>query len=78
VVSEEYWDQIRTALDTRPVLVLLAGPNGAGKTTFYYTFLQPAGLLYVNADLVAKELQIPAYEAAQVIGRVRAELLQQA
>jgi predicted ABC-type ATPase len=60
------------------VLVLLAGPNGAGKTTFYYTFLQAVGLLYVNADLVAKELQIPAYEAAQVIGRVRAELLQQA
>jgi predicted ABC-type ATPase len=77
MASSEYWDRIRTALDIRPVVVLLAGPNGAGKTTFYNAFLQETALLYVNADVMAKELQVPAYEAAQLTSRVAAELLRQ-
>lgn len=31
----------------------LAEPNGAGKTTFYHAHLQPAGLRFVNADVLA-------------------------
>ena len=45
-------------LDRRPIVVALAGPNGAGKTTFYYSNLQPAGLRLVNADGLARELEI--------------------
>ncbi|MEE9356015.1 MAG: hypothetical protein V3U75_10545 [Methylococcaceae bacterium] len=37
-------------------LWLLAGGNGAGKSTFYWTRLEPLGLLFVNANIVAKQL----------------------
>ncbi len=40
-------------LDQRPVVVAIAGPNGAGKTTFYHAHFQPAGLRFVNADVLA-------------------------
>ena len=36
-------------------IVILAGPNGAGKTTLAREYL-PAGLPFVNADLIAAEL----------------------
>jgi predicted ABC-type ATPase len=64
-------------LNRRPVLVALAGPNGAGKTTFYHAHLQPAGLRLVNADLVARELAIDAYEAAEITSALRAQLIAQ-
>lgn len=64
-------------LDRRPIVVALAGPNGAGKTTFYYAHLQPAGLRFVNADLLARELNIDAYEAAALATSIRQELLRQ-
>jgi predicted ABC-type ATPase len=64
-------------LDQRPVVVALAGPNGAGKTTFYYAHLQPAGLRFVNADLLARELNIDAYEAATVAASIREALIRQ-
>ena len=68
------WSRI---LDQRPILVALAGPNGAGKTTFYHTQLKPAGLRFLNADEVANELAINAYEAAAVITELRQELVRQ-
>ena len=63
-------------LDQRPIVVALAGPNGAGKTTFYYAHLQPAGLRFVNADLLARELGIDSYAAA-VAASIRQELIRQ-
>jgi hypothetical protein len=64
-------------LDQRPVIVALAGPNGAGKTTFYHAHLQPAGLRFVNADVLAKELDIEPYAAARVADALRKELVKQ-
>jgi predicted ABC-type ATPase len=64
-------------LDHRPIVVALAGPNGAGKTTFYYSNLQPAGLRLVNADVLARELNMDPYDAARIAGSIREELLRQ-
>lgn len=64
-------------LDRRPIVVALAGPNGAGKTTFYHAHLQPAGLRFVNADLMARELNIDSYAAARVADSLRRELVRQ-
>jgi predicted ABC-type ATPase len=64
-------------LDQRPILVALAGPNGAGKSTFYHAHLKPAGLRFLNADEIARELEIDAYEAARVVTALRQELVNQ-
>lgn len=64
-------------LDQRPIIVALAGPNGAGKTTFYHAHLEPAGLRFVNADVIAGELSLDAYAAARVADALRRELLKQ-
>ena len=55
----------------------LAGPNGAGKTTFYRAFLQQSGLRFVNADVLAQELGIGAYAAAELAGEIRQQLVAQ-
>jgi predicted ABC-type ATPase len=59
------------------MLVALAGPNGAGKTTFYAANLAPAGLRLVNADVLARELGISAYDAAAAAGKIREALVEQ-
>lgn len=64
-------------LDHRPVIVALAGPNGAGKTTFFHAYLQPAALRFVNADVLARELEIESYAAARVAGELRRTLIRQ-
>jgi predicted ABC-type ATPase len=64
-------------LDRHPVIVALAGPNGAGKTTFYHAHLQPAGLRFVNTDLLARELKLDPYAAARVADAVRRQLVEQ-
>lgn len=61
--------------ERRPILVALAGPNGAGKTTFYHSHLKAAGLRFVNADVLAHELDLEVYAAAKVADAVRRELL---
>ena len=68
---------MRLPLDQRPAIVALAGPNGAGKTTFYYAHLQKAGLRFVNADVLARELGIGPYVAARMAGGIRGELMRQ-
>jgi predicted ABC-type ATPase len=68
------WEHV---LDQRPILVALAGPNGAGKTTFYHAHLKPAGFRFLNADEVARELEIDAYEAARVVTELRQQLVEQ-
>lgn len=65
------------ATDPLTILVALAGPNGAGKTTFYYAHLKPAGLRFLNADEIARELEVDAYEAARVVTELREELVRQ-
>lgn len=64
-------------LDRRPIIVAIAGPNGAGKTTFYHAHLQAAGLRFVNADNIARELKLGAYEAARIADTLRLELVKQ-
>lgn len=64
-----------TAFDRRPIVVAVAGPNGAGKTTFYFSHLQHAGLRFVNADVLADELGMDPYEAAEVATRLRIQLV---
>jgi predicted ABC-type ATPase len=64
-------------LNKRPIIVALAGPNGAGKTTFFRTYLQPSGLRFVNADLMARELGIDPYKAARLADSVRRQLVEQ-
>lgn len=72
------------AADERPVLVVLAGPNGAGKSTFFAEHLHGLGLLFVNADHIARllreadpripgaQLERRAFEEAE---RLRADLI---
>lgn len=64
-------------LDKRPVVVAVAGPNGAGKTTFYEAHLKASGLRFLNADVLAGELGIDAYQAAEVAAKLRQELVNQ-
>ena len=65
------------SLDARPILIAVAGPNGAGKTTFFHAHLQPAGLRFVNADVLAGELELDAYAAARAADLLRRELIRQ-
>jgi predicted ABC-type ATPase len=64
-------------LDRRPVIVALAGPNGAGKTTFYHAHLHRAALRFINADVLARELDLDPYAAAHVADALRRQLVEQ-
>ncbi len=64
-------------LDRRPIVVAIAGPNGAGKSTFFEAHLKSSGLRFLNADAVARELAVEAYEAARMIAALRTELVNQ-
>lgn len=64
-------------LDRRPVIVALAGPNGAGKSTFFHAHLEAAGLRFVNADVLSRELKMGPYEAAKIADSLRKELVRQ-
>ena len=62
-------------------LWVLAGGNGAGKSTFYKSsLLSRKGVLFVNADMIAKQIspenpEQVSYEAASLVGRIRDEIL---
>lgn len=60
-----------------PTLIALAGSNGAGKSTFYETYLASLGWPFVNADVLAKNLGIDAYAAAEVARQQRCDLIRQ-
>lgn len=64
-----------TFLNRRPIVVALAGPNGAGKTTFYHAHLAQAGLPFVNADLLSRELDVDSYAGARVADSLRRTLI---
>lgn len=61
-------------LERRPLIVALAGSNGAGKTTFYHAHLCPTQLPFVNADVLADELQLEPYGAAELASTIRQQL----
>jgi predicted ABC-type ATPase len=61
--------------DRRPIIIAVAGPNGAGKSTFYQTYLAPSKLQFVNADVLAIELNADAYDAARVADDTRRSLV---
>jgi len=68
---------LSSPFDARPIVVALAGPNGAGKTTFFHSHLAPAGLRFLNTDVIARELVVDAYSAAAVANALRRELVNQ-
>jgi len=70
-------DSPMAELNRRPVILAVAGPNGAGKTTFWQAHLRDAGLRFVNADVLARELRMEPYPAARLAGAIRAELVRQ-
>ena len=61
--------------EARPIVIAIAGPNGGGKTTFYNALLRQAGLRFVNADEIARELNLAPYEAAAIANALRSELV---
>ncbi|MEZ6124643.1 MAG: zeta toxin family protein [Planctomycetaceae bacterium] len=63
--------------DDRPTIIALAGSNGAGKSTFYETQLASLDWPFVNADLLAKELKLDPYSAAELAKQRRAKLVEQ-
>jgi predicted ABC-type ATPase len=63
-------------------LWVIAGGNGAGKSTFYNLYLGKYGIKFVNADLIAKDLdsQNPeglSYHAATLAAKIREDLISQ-
>ena len=63
-------------------LWVLAGGNGAGKSTFYELYLAKYGMKFVNADLIAKDMDSEnpegqSYYAATVAAKIREDLVSQ-
>ena len=61
-------------------LWMLVGGNGAGKSTFYSLYLQPLGLAFINADILAKSVypedpENHSYDAARLAESMRERLL---
>ena len=61
-------------------LWMLVGGNGAGKSTFYKKYLEPRGLPFVNADILAGKLfpddpEANSYEAAKFAEKMREQLI---
>ena len=58
-------------------IIIIAGPNGAGKTSFANEYLPAAreGLVYVNADEIAREIADPALAKGQLDLRAGREML---
>ena len=61
--------------DKRPIIVALAGPNGAGKTTFYDSHLRHTALRFINADVLARELGLDPYVAAELANSLRRDFV---
>jgi predicted ABC-type ATPase len=63
-------------------LWVLAGGNGAGKSTFYDLYLAKHGIKFVNADLIARDIdsgntQAVSHQAATVAAKIREDLIAQ-
>jgi predicted ABC-type ATPase len=69
-------------LNNHKQLWILASGNGSGKSTFYRTCLASSGLLFVNTDILAKQMfpsspESHGYDAAIVAAEMRTKLLQE-
>ncbi len=69
-------------MNQRKQIWLLSGGNGAGKSTFYRTQLEPRGLNFVNADILARHLfpdapEAHSYTVAKVAEEMRNRLLEE-
>ena len=67
-------------MDTQKQLWVLAGGNGAGKSTFYDLYLSKYGIKFVNADLIAKDIdqerpEDSSYQAATIAAKIRKDLI---
>lgn len=71
MIASAHVPDVNHPFDARPIVVAIAGPNGAGKSTFYEAFLARAGLRFINADDIARALQIDAYDAATLAESMR-------
>lgn len=49
-----------------PLLIVFAGPNGAGKSTLRQLLFANSPVPFINADVIAAERGIGAYEAAEI------------
>lgn len=60
-------------------VIILAGPNGAGKTTFANEYLPAAdeGLVFVNADEIAREVSVVDLPTAQADIQAARRMLEQ-
>jgi len=63
-------------------LWVLAGGNGAGKSTFYKLYLAKYGIKFVNADLIAQDIdpentEAISDQAATVAAKIREDLISQ-
>jgi predicted ABC-type ATPase len=63
-------------------LWVLAGGNGAGKSTFFKQYLEDYGIKFVNADLIAKEINPKnpeklSYDAVSIATAIGNDLLSQ-
>jgi predicted ABC-type ATPase len=67
----------RSLLNARPVVVAIAGSNGAGKSTFFHAHLAGTALRFINADDLAAEMRLGAYEASVLAAALRASLVEQ-
>ncbi|MCP9793616.1 MULTISPECIES: hypothetical protein [Synechococcales] len=61
-------------------LWMLVGGNGAGKSTFYRLYLQPLGVPFVNAEVIARVAypnapEAHSYDAAKLAEEQRQNLL---
>lgn len=63
-------DRRESTREAERLLIFLAGSNGAGKTTFFTQILAPLGLHFVNAGLLARELDPYAFVARYQNGRM--------
>jgi predicted ABC-type ATPase len=65
---------------TSKQLWVLAGGNGAGKSTFYKLYLDKYGIKFVNADLIAKDIdpenrEDMSQQAATLAAKIREDLI---
>lgn len=63
-------------------LWVLAGGNGVGKTTFYDLYLARHGIMFVNVDSIAKDIdpdnpEDASYQAATMAAKIREDLIAQ-
>jgi predicted ABC-type ATPase len=58
-------------------IIIIAGPNEAGKTSFANEYLpaEKEGLVYLNADEIAREINDPSLPKAHVDLRAGREML---